>query len=247
MTCREPVDSQWVSPLRPIVAVLAVAALFVAPSALACGVGGYSYAGVGATAHAFGIGAVVTPVSAFNVVNGHVAGWVGVGGPGEGPGGSDEWIQAGLSGFAGVDGASVYYEVTRAGGNPTYHQVTTDLPLGKPVRVAVLEMHGRPNWWRVWVNGSPVSNPVELPGSHGRWSPIATAESWDGNTGGMCNGFLYRFDRISVAGAPGGGWSLLHRSARITSTSTKLRQRTTASFYAAEGNEALRTLASLSW
>jgi hypothetical protein len=235
-----------VKPRPALLAALAVAALAITPSAFACGVGGYSYAGIGATTRAFGIGAVVTPVTGFNVVNGHVAGWVGVGGPGKGPGGSDEWIQAGLSGFAGIAGTSIYYEVTRAGANPAYHQVTADLPLGKPVRVAVLEMHGRPNWWRVWVNGAAASAPIELPGSHARWSPIATAESWDGNTGGMCNGFLYRFDRISLARAPGGGWTLLRASAPITSSSTKLKQRTTASFFAAEGDDAFRTLASLS-
>jgi hypothetical protein len=235
------------SPFRLIVVAFGAAALFAAPSALACGVGGYSYAGIGATSHAYGIGASVTPVTGFNVANGHVAGWVGVGGPGEGPGGSDEWIQAGLSGFAGVAGTSIYYEVTRAGGDPAYHQVAASVPFGKPIRVAVLEMHSRPNWWRVWVNGSPASEPVQLPGSHGRWSPIATAESWDGNTGGACNGFLYRFDRISVAHAPGGGWSPLRASAPITSSSTKLRLRTTASFYAAEGDAAFRTLASISW
>jgi hypothetical protein len=229
------------SPFRLIVVAFGAAALFAAPSALACGVGGYSYAGIGATSHAYGIGASVTPVTGFNVANGHV------GGPGEGPGGSDEWIQAGLSGFAGVAGTSIYYEVTRAGGDPAYHQVAASVPFGKPIRVAVLEMHSRPNWWRVWVNGSPASAPVQLPGSHGRWSPIATAESWDGNTGGACNGFLYRFDRISVAHAPGGGWSPLRASAPITSSSTKLRLRTTASFYAAEGDAAFRTLASISW
>ena len=63
------------SPLRLIVVALGVAALFGAPSALACGVDGYSYAGVGATSHAYGIGASVTPVTGFNVSNGHVAGW----------------------------------------------------------------------------------------------------------------------------------------------------------------------------
>ena len=46
-----------------------------------CGTGGYSYAGVSASSPAFGIGATVTPLAGFNVLNGHVAGWVGVGGP----------------------------------------------------------------------------------------------------------------------------------------------------------------------
>ena len=57
-----------------------------AAEAFSCGNGGYSYAGVGAPAHAYGIGASITPLPAFNVLSGHVAGWVGVGGPGQGPG-----------------------------------------------------------------------------------------------------------------------------------------------------------------
>src|SRR4051812_20995130 len=141
-----------------------VAALVGAPSALACGTAGYSYAGISAPGHAYGIGATVTPLAGFDVVNGHVAGWVGVGGPRQGPGGTDEWLQVGLSGFAGVASSSIYYEVTRPNGNPTYHEVSGDVPLGQAVRVAVLEMHKRPNWWRVWVNGSPASEPISLPG-----------------------------------------------------------------------------------
>src|SRR5439155_674310 len=61
--------------------VVAAGALFGAPLALACGTGGYSYAGVASSSHAFGIGATVTPLAGFNVLSGHVAGWVGVGGP----------------------------------------------------------------------------------------------------------------------------------------------------------------------
>ena len=76
-------------------------------------------------------------------------------------------------------------------------------------KVTVLEMHDRPNWWRVWVNHKPVSPPIHLPESHDRWSPIATAESWDGGTGGTCNTFLYRFRHVSIAHAPGGGWHQL--------------------------------------
>ena len=37
-----------------------------AVSALACGVGGYSYAGLGATTPAFGIGATVTPLGGLH-------------------------------------------------------------------------------------------------------------------------------------------------------------------------------------
>ena len=229
-----------------VAAAALVAAGAGASPALACGSGGgYSYAGVAAPSRAFGIAASVTPVGAFNVRAGHVAGWVGVGGPGEGPNGSDEWLQVGFSGFPSVDGNDLYYELTLPNGQPTYHQVASGLPVGKPARFAVLEMHNRPNWWRVWVNGSPASGPIHLPESHGRWAPIATAESWDGGTGGACNGFLYRFDRVSIAHAPGGGWHPLGSALDISSVSARVRHGSSnASFMAAEGDDALRMLAS---
>ena len=149
-------------------------------SAFACGVGGYSYAGPRTRPlPPFGIGATVTPLGGFNVVDGHVAGWVGVGGPHQGPNGSNEWLQVGFSGFPELTGNNLYYELTLPDRPTTYHQLGSNLPMGKPARFAVLEMHGRPDWWRVWLNGSPASKPIYMPGSHRRWSPIAT----DGRAG----------------------------------------------------------------
>ncbi len=231
--------------LRLLLVTLAVAAVSLggAARALACGSGGYSYAGLGAQGRAFGISAVVTPLSAFNVLNGHVAGWVGVGGPGEGPAGTDEWLQIGLSGFPGMTGSDVYYEVALPNHYPVYHQVMTDVPVGKPVKVSVLEMHNRPNWWRVWLNHRPASQPIRLPQSHARWSPIATAESWDGGTGGTCNTFLYRFRRVQVAQATGGGWHPLTGGYPISSSETRVqRARGTSAFVAAEGQPAFQFL-----
>ena len=108
------------------------------------------------------------------------------------------------------------------------------------------EMHSRPNMWRVWLNGTAASQPIHLPASHGRWSPIATAESWDGGTASTCNGFLYRFHRVSIARVPGGGWHELAGGYQISSSSTRLARgsRKGGSFLAAEGDLALRTLAS---
>jgi hypothetical protein len=222
----------------------ALVALVGASGALACGAGGYTYAGIEAPAHAYGIGAVITPLSAFNVMSGHVAGWVGVGGPKQGPNGSDEWLQVGFSGFPGLSGTSIYYELMLPSGAPTYHQVMTGLPLGRSARVAVLEMGGRPDYWRVWVNGAPASKPIRMPASHGRWSPIATAESWDGGTGGTCNSFLYRFHQVQIAHAPGGSWQQLVGGYPISSSSSRVaRNAPKDSFLAAQGAEALRTLA----
>ena len=230
--------------LRPLclVGILAAAA---APSAVACGVGGYSYAGMSSPSHAYGIAATITPLTAPDVLSGHVAGWIGVGGPGKGPGGTDEWLQVGFSAFAGSAGNSLYYEVATPHGTARYHQLAAGLPNGRTARVAVVELRGRPGVWRVWVNGRPASRPVDLPGSHGRFAPVATAESWDGNTGGACNGFLYRFHGVAIAQRPGGGWAPLRSSDRISSASTRLHLgRTSSSFLAAQGGLAFRVLAS---
>ena len=72
-------------------------------------------------------------------------------------------------------------------------------------RLAVLEMSRRPGIWRVWLDGRPVTDPIALPGSHRRWEPLATAESWNGGVA-TCNGFGFRFERVGVARSLGGSW-----------------------------------------
>ena len=225
-------------------ATLATLGLVGATGALACGnTSGYSYAGMGAATNAYGISAVITPLDAFDILNGHVAGWVGVGGPGQGPNGTNEWLQIGYSGFPSITGSDIYYEVALPGRFPTYHQVSAGLPNGTVAKVTVLEMYRRPNWWRVWLNHRPASRPIHLPASHGRWSPIATAESWDGGTRGACNTFLYRFRHVSIAHAPGGGWHQLTNGYPIQSASTKIHHLGgPAGFLAAEGRPAFQLL-----
>lgn len=229
-------------------ATVATVALGGAARAAACGNSrGYSYAGIGAPRPAFGISAFITPLNAFDILNGHVAGWVGVGGPGEGPNGANEWIQIGYSGYPSITGSAIYYEVALPGRFPTYHQVSAGVPNGTLSKVAVLEIRNRPDWWRVWLNHRPVSRPIRLPGSHGRWSPIATAESWDGGTGGACNTFLYRFRRVSIARAPGGGWHQLTDGYQISSSVTRVLQtHGAAAFLAAEGAPAFQLLSATS-
>jgi hypothetical protein len=192
--------------LLPLLAVT-VAASSSAPAAPAqsrsCA-DGYTYAGRSSATRAHGVGATLTALSKPEVADGHVAAWVGVGGVGQGPNGSDAWIQVGLSAFPGSE-SSLYYEVTRPGATPRYVELKSGIRSGTRFRVAVLEMSSRPNHWRVWLNGKPASAPVELPGSSGRWRPIATAESWAG-TGPACNRFSYRFEGVRVAAANGGSW-----------------------------------------
>ena len=192
--------------LLPVL-VVAVAASSSAPSAPAqsrtCA-DGYTYAGRLNATRAHGVRATLTALSKPQVADGHVAAWVGVGGVGEGPNGSDAWIQVGLSAFPGSE-SRLYYEVTRPGAAPSYHELVSGVRTGARFRVAVLEMSKRPNHWRIWLNGKPVSAPVKLRGSSGRWRPIATAESWTG-TGPACNRFNYRFEGVRVAAANGGSW-----------------------------------------
>jgi hypothetical protein len=230
-----------------VAAAGALAAALAAPCAFACGNStGYSYAGLGDPVAAFGVSAQVTDLGDFTFQHGHVAAWVGVGGPGQGPNGSNEWLQMGLSRFPGVAGSDVYYEVSLPGRFPVYHQLRAGPPPGKPVKLAVLEMRGRRNWWRVWLNNRAASQPILLPGSHDRWGPMATAEAWDGGSGGICNSFLYRFHGVRFARASGGGWSTSPRGYVIGNSKTGIRRaRGGDNFLVAEGWIARRRLASL--
>jgi len=229
-----------------VAGAVGVAVLGGAARASACGSNGYAYAGIGATQPAFGISATLSSVDAFTLLHGHVAGWVGVGGPGQGPGGTDEWLQIGLSAFPGVPGSDIYYELAEPSQGPVYHQIAGNVPAEKQIKVAVVEMQNRRNWWRVWLNGHAASKPIRLPDSHDRWSPIASAESWDGGTGGACNTFLYHFRRIRIAHAPGGGWHKLSRGYPIRSAPTRIRRsHGWDAFLAAEGERAIRLLRSL--
>jgi hypothetical protein len=200
--------------LALLVGVLAVAALVGAYSTAsagrtACrtafaGGSGYTYAGHQATYAGHGVRATITPTTLPNVAAGHVAGWVGVGGPGQGADGEDAWIQVGIASMHGLE-PLVYGEITRGGRQPQFILLEQGVDVGESRRVAVLEMSRRPGWWRIWVNGKAVTKPVHLPGSSGRWAPIATAESWNGGQA-ACNSFSYRFERVSVSYGGGGSW-----------------------------------------
>jgi len=176
-----------------------------AAAVASCGRAGYSYAGFQATAPAHGVRADVVALGDPQVESGHVAAWVGVNG-------STSWIQVGFSAFQG-SGSKLYYEVNRPGVGPRYTQVQDNVEAGSRHRLAVLEVFRHPGWWRVWVDGAAISQPVFLPGSSGRWRPIATAETWDGGRR-VCNLFSYKFGRISVAGR-GGAWRRFQRGYRF--------------------------------
>ena len=176
----------------------------------ACGAGangseGYAYAGHQATRVAHGVRATITPTAAANVTAGHVAGWIGVGGPGQGANGETLWLQVGVASMPQTP-MMVYAEITRGGQAPVFVPLVQNVKVGDSHRVAVLEMSGRPNWWRVWLNGKAVTDPILLKNSTSRWRPIATAESWNGGQA-VCNSFAFRFERVGIASSRGGSWS----------------------------------------
>jgi hypothetical protein len=165
----------------------------------------YSYAGVSSSNARFGIAARIAAVREPSVLKGHVAAWVGVGGVGLGPDLTDEWLQVGISATPGRAPA-LYYEVALPGQPARYVALERGVPLGRAYDVAVLELRNHPGSWRVWVNGTTMTQPIYLPGSHGAWRPIATAESWNSNNTGACNAFAFRFSQVRVAAEPGGPW-----------------------------------------
>lgn len=191
----------------------AVAAAWLAPSQAtaisSCGSGthgsqGYGYAGFESAGVGSGVRATITQLRAPRVEAGHAAAWVGVGGPSAGPRGDSMWLQVGIALLPRTP-AMIYAEITRPGHETVFLPLVRDVAVGTRHRLAVIEVSGRPGVWRVWVDGRPATDPVMLQGSHKRWKPIATAETWNGGSA-TCNGFSFRFERVGVALAPGGSW-----------------------------------------
>jgi hypothetical protein len=164
----------------------------------------YDYTGVQNVAPSSGIRAYLTTIRAPDVKAGHVAGWVGVGGPGLGPNGTDEWLQAGYSGFT-TGQAQVYYEVALPDKPPAYHTVVAALSPSAKNLLTVLEVAGKQGSWQVFMNDKPVSPVVSLPQSHDKFSPQALGETWNGGTTD-CNVWGYGFGDVAVAAKPGGSW-----------------------------------------
>ena len=182
-------------------AVLAALCVGTTDARAVCGIRSYGYAGMGTRTVTRGVAATITANASATVHDGHVAGWVGVGGVGAGPGGADEWLQIGLSAFPLDVKSRIYYEVKRPGTKAVYHELRVGVGVGESHRFGVLELARRAGWWRVFVDGSPASAPVYLPGSHGKWKAQALGESWSGNSSGSCNQFSFAFNRVSILDA----------------------------------------------
>jgi hypothetical protein len=169
-----------------------------------CKPNAYDYSGVETAAATSGIRTDLTVVSTPEVKAGHVAGWVGVGGPGLGPSGTDEWVQIGYAGFdTGED--QIYYEDALPNKPPQYHTVVASVEPGAKNWMGVLESAQTKGSWQLWLNNKPVSPVIALPSSHGKFAPQAIGENWSGGTS-QCNTYEYAFGSVQVASRPGGSW-----------------------------------------
>jgi hypothetical protein len=195
------------------VAAFGAAGVLLVPAGTAgqvgCGSGahgstGYAYAGFESARVGSGVRATIAALREPSVSAVHAAGWIGLGGKAAGPNGETMWLQTGFAALPRTP-LMVYAEITRAGRDPVFLPLREDVKLGEKHQLAILEMNRRPGVWRVWLDGRPVTDPIVLPGSHKRWQPMATGESWNGGVQ-TCNGFRFRFERVGVAGALGGSW-----------------------------------------
>ena len=207
-------------------AVAALVSAF-APSAWACS-RGYSYAGLYSSQPAVGVAASLSMLQLPTVTSGHVAAWVGVGGPGLGPNGADEWLQVGVASFDSST-AHLYYELALPGREPEYVELASGIDPGRVVRVGLLELPFAPGTWVV-ISPAGISGPFYLPGSHDAWAPVATAESWAAG-GSHCNRSSYRFGRVELATARG-SWHRLRHASRLQDPGWRLRRESSSTFRA---------------
>ena len=170
--------------------------------------------------------ATLTAVRAPRVAGGHVAAWVGVGGRGTGPNGSNVWLQAGLAAYPGT-GSRLYYELMLPEGR-RYVELRHGVAPGTRFQVAVLEVS--PGTWQVAVDGRAVSPAFSLPESDAGLPAIATAESW--TTGRQaCNRYAFGFAAAQYLGGDA-AWHDFARPQIIVSSSTRITRRSATGFVA---------------
>lgn len=195
---------------------------------------GYSYGTFQTGGRVHGIAATIRELKPAVVLHGHIAGWVGFGEPHDGPHGADEWLQVGLNATDADNGVAgyLYYEVYAPGVSQHYHEIAAAVPVGEAHRVALLEVRGRPNHWRVWVDGRPVSPAIAMPHTGAGWISEVSGENWDGGVGGTCNGFSFAVDQVKTAAAPGGSWKTIGRGLTVNNAPYRIRQWAPGNFIA---------------
>jgi hypothetical protein len=123
---------------------------------------------------------------------------------------------------------ALYYEVALPHRAARYVVLKRDLPVGASFEVAVRELAARPGFWQVWVDGVAVTPAIGLPGSHGAWRAVATAESWNGGVRGTCNGFGFTFRDAKVVTEAAGDWRPLEIDRVLANAGYHLRGQPTA-------------------
>ena len=211
---------------RSLIAAVSVAAL-AALSTLAGVATAAPTAVPAASCTAQGIQAVVTTLADAQVPSGHVAGWIGVGGPTDGPNGQAEWLQTGVTTAAGSS-PELYAEITQPGLTPKYVTLASGIVAGSSYNLDVQQLTGKPNVWQVLVNGVAATDPIYLPGSS-HFEPMAMSESWNGGTT-SCNAFAYHFGNVRIANK--GTWQPLTDTSTLTDLGYKIVDRSTAGFTA---------------
>lgn len=166
---------------------------------------GYSYVGAVSPVAAAGVSARIRLSSLPAVSSGHIAAWVGVGSPKAGPGGTSEWLQTGIADIEG-ETSHLYYEVWRPGDLGATYVELGAVRVGDAHTFTVRELAGRSDVWVAEIDGTRVSRPVTLPGSHDAFEPVVTAENWDGGTTGACNSYDFDFAEVSMRAEPGRTW-----------------------------------------
>ena len=208
-------------------AVTALVAAGPATAAAVCGEGMYAYAGFDVPSATTAVRATIGQAGPLDVRAGHVAGWIGVVAPNT----DDTWLQAGLSALPGDTTSQIYYELALPGRAPVYRDVRRFIGPSRPHRFGVLEIAGRPSWWRIWVDGQPVTAPIHLRGSHDRWTAEVLGESWAGTETGSCNVYSYAFTHVSLLPAGSGRRAGLPRAA-LDDPNYVVAHRTGSSFLA---------------
>lgn len=172
-----------------------------AQDAVACK--GYSYSGLQGGRAISGVRATIRVMQTPNVHEGHVAGWIGIGGSDLGPGGVAEWLQTGYAAWP-PDTLQVYYELTLPGQATTYHMLKQQATVGEVHTVALIETN-RKGSWRVWLDGRPASPAYYLKGSHATYKPQGIGENWTTST--TCNTYDWLFSDIRVELRRGWRWT----------------------------------------
>lgn len=163
------------------------------------GEGIYGYAGIADAEDFNGFAAKITETAEPKMFNGHIAAWIGFGAEKLGPGGTDEWLQAGILQEAGQPQSELYYEITLPNRQP-HHVLLGQVAINSPQSIRFERISAQPEEWILDVNDQRRGPVFRMPAKHKTWIADFTAESWISNEaeGAGCNIFQYKFEQMAV-------------------------------------------------